>query len=212
MTHCGHITIAGLLLVATTALVPVAAATDYTKSSIRGETYCYPAKHAINVINQLAKVKSDKRNIVDVNIMPRFLIYDNGALPDRYYIHDDEDIIHFTIEEDGTIPDFLDHVTTAPKEANLCIEDKARAGLKADDESLYFEMGLSPYFKSTDGSYSIPDLKEGMKDAKTHYKAMIPITFRPFMPSTNCLLVKYTDRGNLKANIIMKVMLFGWRN
>ena len=74
------------MLAATTLITPIAFATDYTKTDVRGETYCYPAKHAVKVIEQLSKVKDDKRNIVDVDIMPRFLIYDDGAMPDRYYI------------------------------------------------------------------------------------------------------------------------------
>ena len=181
------------MLAATTLITPIAFATDYTKTDVRGETYCYPAKHAVKVIEQLSKVKDDKRNIVDVDIMPRFLIYDDGAMPDRYYILDNENITDFTINEDGTIPDFIGRVTAASKDADLCIEDKARAGLKSNDESLYFEMGLSPFFKTSRRSYTIPELKEGMQDGKAHYKAMIPATFRPFMPNTNCLLVKYSD-------------------
>ena len=193
MTHYAHIMTAGFILAVTTVLTPVALASDYTEADVRGETYCYPAKDAAKVITQLAKVKDDKRNIVDVNIKPRFLIYDGGALPDNYYIQDGETKTDFTITDDGIVPDFTEKVLASSKKADLCITDKARAGLKSDDESLYFEMGLTPFFNNASGRHAIDELDEGTKDSKAHYSMMLPAAVRAFMPKTNYFHIKYEN-------------------
>jgi len=122
MKHRVYITIAGLLLSTATTFTPAAIASDYTESDVRSETYCYPVKHAFKAITQTAKVKAEQRDVVDIKIMPRFLIYDDGELPERYYIVDKADTIDFTINEDGSVPDFVEKVIASPKSSDLCID------------------------------------------------------------------------------------------
>ena len=189
MKLCAPTIISLALLISTPAL-----ANDYTEQDVRGVTYCYPVKDAVKTIKQLAKVKDEHRDIVDVKLTPRFLIYDEGRLPDRFYIADGDDMTDLTITSGGLVPDFTEKVTTSPKDARLCINDEARAGLPSEDESLYFEMGLTPYFNNTSGRHALEELSEGTQDGKIHYKRMIPAAIRVFMPDTNYFLVKYTAK------------------
>lgn len=175
------------------ALAPSVLATDYTQSDVRSETYCYPAKHATRTITQVSKVKDYHRDIVDIKMAPRFLIYDNGALPERYFIEHNGEEIDFTITDDGRVPDFVEKVLKSPKGAGLCIQDIARTGVASDDESLYFEMGLTPFFNNVSGRHDLAELIEGTKDGKAHYKAMIPPAVRAFMPSTKNFHIKYDN-------------------
>ena len=174
------------------AVSPAAQADDFKRDGFRGQTYCYPAKHAAKTIKEIAKVKPEQRDVVDIKMAPRFLIYDDGALPQRYYVKDKTGETDFTITADGKVPDFLEKVLIASKTANLCITDDARAGLPADDESLYFEMGLTPFFNQTTGRHTLEELVEATKDGKAHYKKMVPSAVRAFMPNTNYFHVKYT--------------------
>ena len=57
----------------------IAQANNFEREGVRGDTYCYPAKHAANTINQLETLKPEQRDVVSINIEPRFLIYDDGT-------------------------------------------------------------------------------------------------------------------------------------
>ena len=191
MKLCAPTIISLALLISSPAL-----ANDYTEQDVRGVTYCYPVKDVVKTIKQLAKVKDEHRDIVDIKLAPRFLIYDEGRLPDRFYITDGDTIMtDFAIAPDGYVPDFTEKVATSPKDASLCINDEARAGLPSEDESLYFEMGLTPYFNNTSGRHELEELNEGTQDGRVHYKRMIPAAFRVFMPDTDYFLVKYKTKG-----------------
>ena len=168
-------------------------ANDYTEQDVRGETYCHPAKQAAKMISSLAKLEPEQRDVVAINLAPRFLIYDGGTLPERYYVTDGENITDFTITPNGDVPDFVKTVLAADKKADLCIQDPARAGLASDDESLYFEMGLTPFFNNVSGQHTIDELIEGTRDGKAHYKKMVPSAVRAFMPDTKYFHVKYAS-------------------
>jgi hypothetical protein len=181
-----------------------AQADEFNKDGIRGETYCFPAKHAAKTIKAMSSIKAERKDIVAVSMMPRFLIYDDGQLPNRYYMVDGDAAIDFTIQPDGLVPDFISKVKTASKQADLCINDPARAGIANDDERLYFEMGLTPFYKNTSGRHDIDELAEGTKDGKSQYKKMIPAAVRLFMPDTRCLHVKY-DAADTTPQIFAEV-------
>lgn len=181
-----------------------AQAEDYTKDDVRGDTYCYPAKNAAKTIRAIASVTPERNDIVAINLKPKFLIYDDGRLPQRYYIKDTEKTVDFTIEADGDIPDFISKVQEASQDAKLCIDDPARAGLDSDDESLYFEMGLTPYYQNISGRHDMAELAEGAKDGRSQYKKMIPAAFRFLMPDTRCLHIRY-EKNDIKPQIYAEV-------
>lgn len=179
-------------------------ADDFNKDGLRGETYCYPAKHAAKTIRAISSIKAERKDIVAVNMKPQFLIYDNGSLPDRYYIVDQGQNLDFTVNANGQVPDFIEKVSQAGDDADLCIDDPARAGLSNDDESLYFEMGLTPFYKNRSGRHDMAELAEGTKDGKSQYKKMIPAAARIFMPDTRCLHIKY-DKQDTPPQIMASV-------
>ena len=74
------------------------------------------------------------------------------------------------------------------------MDDPTRADRPEDDEGLYFEMGLSPLFKSTPGEHSLAELKEACKDGKKFYKKMLPGAIAIFMPDTDYLAIRMVDR------------------
>ncbi len=183
-------------------------ADDFDREGVRGDTYCFPAKFVVKTIESLEDLSPEKKDVVSITFTPQFKIYDGGGLPDRYFLRVNAEgsavadsqtensqaqksETDFTILSDGRVPDFIEKSKSANKDADVCITDRARAGLDADDESLYFEMGLTPYFKNHSGFHTLSELKEGAKDGKSHYKKMIPAVARMFMPSTDHLHIRY---------------------
>ena len=54
-------------------------------AELRGETFCFPAKDVPKLVRKLSEVKADRRDIVDVQLAPRFIIKDEGDWPERFY-------------------------------------------------------------------------------------------------------------------------------
>ena len=163
--------------------------------NLRGETYCYPAKEVPKIVGELAEVKAERRNIVDVRLQPRFIIKDGGVWPDKFYLAKDGDLVvdlPFS-RQSGAVPNFIDAAIANP-ETDICIDDPTRADRPEDDEGLYFEMGLAPLFKVTTGEHDFAELEEAAKDAKKFYKKMLPSIASMFMPDTDYFAIKMIDR------------------
>lgn len=162
---------------------------------LRGETFCFPAKDVPKLVSELAEVKPKRRNIVDVRLQPRFIIKDEGVWPERFYLAKDGEVVTdlpFS-RETGAVPTFISAATARP-DTDICVDDPTRADRPEDDEGLYFEMGLSPLFKSTPGQHEMGELEEAAKDGKKFYKKMLPAALAIFMPDTDYFAIRMIDR------------------
>lgn len=169
----------------------MAQADDFQREGVKGLVSCFPAKYAVDINEKLLKKSPDRRDVVDIKMAPKFKIYDEGQLPDRFFLKSEDSETEFTVNADGGAPDFMEIVSAAKGEGDICIQDAARKDRPADDEGLYFEMGLTPYYKNKGPRYSYEQLKEGTKDAKSLVKVMVPSVARMFMPDTDHLSVQY---------------------
>lgn len=162
-------------------------------TDIRGEVFCFPAKKIPKLVKKLGEVKETRRDVVDVGLMPRFLIKDGGDWPERFFIRTQDKEIDIAIQKpSGETPDFLDVARAHPR-GDVCVQDKARALRPKYDEGLYFEMGLAPLFHNRTGEHPLDELTEGTKDGKSFYKKMIPSALALVMPDTKYLAVRYDD-------------------
>ncbi len=178
-----------------TALITSVSTAFADTQKLRGETFCFPAKDVPKLVSELAEVKEKYRNIVDVRLQPRFIIKDDGTWPDRFYLAKDGELVAdlpFS-RETGSVPSFIEAASTR-SDTDICVDDPTRADRPEDDEGLYFEMGLSPLFKSTPGQHNLAELKEAAKDGKKFYKKMLPGALAIFMPDTDYFAIKMVDR------------------
>ncbi len=167
---------------------------------LRGETFCYPAKDVSKIVSELAQVKPKRRNIVDVRLEPRFIIKDGGVWPDKFYLaKGGETVMDLPFSrETGAVPNFIAAASARP-DTDICVDDPTRAKRPEDDEGLYFEMGLAPLFKTTNGQHSVAELEEAAKDAKKFYKKMLPDIIAVFMPDTDYFAIKMIDSALMPA-------------
>lgn len=179
-------------------------ADDFDRDGVRELVSCFPAKYVTDIQNKLSDMDAGRRDVVDIQMNPMFKIYDGGALPDRYFLRLADQEVPFTVKADGAVPDFLSVISAHNGAGDLCIEDAARVGVPADDEGLYFEMGLTPYFKPSGPVYDYETLKTGTKDGKQLYKTMVPAVARMFMPDTDYLSVQMDDPAARPTVLQMK--------
>ena len=183
-------------------IIPQMAAAD---TKLRGEIFCFPAKDVPKIVDNLKEVSKARRDVVDVDIKPKFIIKDGGVWPERFFLRTDTSEIDMLVEKpSGYTPTFIDKVY-ANKDSDICVADKTRAARPEYDEGLYFEMGLSPLFHNNTGRHDMAELEEGTKDGKRFYKKMIPAAVRLFMPDTDYLAIKYDDMRLTGAEIFALV-------
>lgn len=181
-----------------TALCGTAVNAHAAKSELRGEMFCFPAKDVPKLVRKLGEVKDEYRNIVDVRLMPRFIIKDGGVWPEKFYLAKAGQLVTelpFS-RDNGAVPNFIE-ATKAQPDTDICIDDITRADRPVEDEGLYFEMGLSPLFKTSTGEHSIAELKEAAKDGKKFYKKMLPKVISAFMPDTDYFAIRMIDRKSM---------------
>lgn len=179
------------------------AAPSHADEKLRGETVCFPASKALKLIDNLNEIDADRRDVVDVGLEPRFIVKDGGAWAERFYLaKGGETVVDMRVETpSGATPSFMSDIRANP-DSDICIEDPTRADRPEFDEGLYFEMGLSPIFHNRTGLHTVAEMEEGAKDGKKFYKKMIPSAFRPFMPDTDYMAVKYNDTTTPPALLI----------
>ena len=189
------------LLILAVLMPQPALATD----KLRGDVFCFPAEDVPKIVKNLREVKDSRRDVVDVNINPKFLIKDGGAWPERFFLRTNSQEIDIPVEKpSGLTPSFIEQAFAYP-ESDVCVADKSRADRPEYDEGLYFEMGLSPLFHNVSGVHDMGELKEGTKDGKKFYKKMIPAAVRMFMPDTDYLAINYDDLRVSDAQIFARV-------
>jgi len=177
----------------------------FAADKLRGDVFCFPAKDVPRLVDNLKEIKQERRDIVDVDIKPKFLIKDGGDWPDRFFLRTASAEIEVPVEKpSGLTPTFINEVYANP-ESDVCVADASRADRPKYDEGLYFEMGLSPLFHNVSGVHEMAELKEGTKDGKKFYKKMIPAAVRMFMPDTDYLAVNYDDLRVTGAEIFARV-------
>ena len=191
-----------LALIFVAAMLPQSAV---AADALRGDVFCFPAKDVPKIVDNLKEVKDTRRDVVDVNINPKFIIKDGGDWPERFFLRTDTQEIDIPVEKPtGLTPGFIEQTFAYP-ESDVCVADKSRAARPEHDEGLYFEMGLSPLFHNRSGVHDMAELKEGTKDGKKFYKKMIPAAVRMFMPDTDYLSVNYDDLRRSGAEIYARV-------
>lgn len=184
----------GIIVLSSSLLyLPARAQSAPSLKGLRGEIFCFPAKKVPKLVKKLSEVKDTRRDVVDIGLMPRFLIKDGGDWPERFFIRTGTEEINIPIKKpSGETPEFL-KVAKANPSGDICVQDKARANRLATDEGLYFEMGLAPLFHNRSGEHDLEELSEGTKDGKSFYKKMIPGPLALIMPETKYLAVRYDD-------------------
>ena len=58
-------------------------------SETRGEIFCFPAKGVPKIFERINGIDAKRRDVVDVNFDPKFIIKDGGAWPDAFYLAKD---------------------------------------------------------------------------------------------------------------------------
>ena len=174
------------LLISTPALADDAK-TDAPK--LRELVNCFPAKNITEMVAKFQSLDADKRDTVDMLFEASFKVKDGGEFPARIFTRDAGGEKNFTLNPDGTIPDF-DNIGEVSETAELCSEDPTREGTP-HGEGLNFGISSDVHFLSNNGYHDLATLKDGLKDGKSHYKKMVPAAMRLLVPTLKYVMIEY---------------------
>lgn len=159
----------------------------------RGELFCYPIKKIHKILNNIEALDAKYKNVIDINVNPKFIIKDGGSFPEQFFLRFDNKIIDVPVDKtNGATPTFLTETYKYPK-SEACILDPLRSKRPKYDEGLYFEMGLSPFFINNSGYHDIAELEKGARDGKRFYREMILSPFKVFMPNTDHFAIHHKN-------------------
>jgi len=141
------------------------------------------------MVAKFQSLDADKRDTVDMLFEASFKVKDGGALPARIFTRDAGVEKNFTLNPDGTVPDF-DNIGRVSETAELCSEDPTREGTP-HGEGLNFGISSDVHFLTNNGYHDLETLKDGLKDGKSHYKKMVPAAMRMLVPTLKYVMIEY---------------------
>jgi len=154
---------------------------------------CSPGKNLAKLAGNLSELKADRLDTINTN--PSFTLEptDGGVMPVRIFVRHGEIETDLQQVDDGeflnVMPLFL-----GQEKAELCIEDPSRVGqVKEKDGAFEFSMAFNMNFLHTSGSYSLDELKDGLKDGKAALKKMVPGPVALVLPKMSHVYVEYDD-------------------
>ena len=136
---------------------------------LRERISCFPAKNIIKFMSKFKKIDADKRDTIDMVFEAEFEVKDGGVLPDRIFLRDNGVETDFTLNADGSVPDF-DKIATASESSEMCADDPSREGQPRTGEELRFGLESDVQFLKNTGYHDIAALEDGLKDGKSHFK------------------------------------------
>jgi len=179
------------LLLSAPALAQESAGEDKDEASqLRERVSCFEASGIVKFMSKFQKIEADKRDSVDMVFSAGYTVNDDGVLPERLFIRDDDTEIDFTMGADGKISDF-GKIGTASKTAELCSEDPSREGTPRSGSDISFSIDSDVQYLENTGYHNLATLKDGLKDGKSYFKKMVPAPMRLLVPKMSHVMINY---------------------
>lgn len=167
---------------------------------LREETRCFAAEGIVNFMKRFDGLDESRTDTLHAVFNANIDIRDEGGFPDRLYIKSGDQETNMTFDDEGLIEGFELEIRAAQEGAEICIQDKARAGTPVDQAGAVFSLPLSIRMKNTSGSYYMVELDDGLKDGKSFYKKMVGGAYALLVPKMTHLVVAY-DEENAPLNL-----------
>jgi len=172
--------------------VPSFAEDVKNESELREQITCKPAKGLIEFLGKFEKIPAKHRDSVMMLPEAKVTINDGGDFPDRFFVRDNKGETGFDFGSDGTVLGF-DKIVNYTSDAEICIDDQARAGTPKSDDAFSMAMGGDIQYREATGFHDMASLQDGLKDGKVHYKKMVPAPMRILVPTFSHVMIDYDD-------------------
>lgn len=170
---------------------------------IRKAENCFDAGWVSGKLRKLATLKPDKTDTVGVLPSAHFILEDSVQhYPERAFIKDQGVQTELPIALDGRLIGF-EKISVASDDVELCHYDPKRAGLPFNAYGIALNINTEIQFHNQSGTHSIQDIKDGLKDGRSHYKK-IAGALAIVVPKMSHIMIEYKDETKALDFTLMK--------
>ncbi len=156
---------------------------------------CAPGKNFVKMSEAIGSLEADKLDTINTKPSFTLLPRDTGELPKRVFVRgSDGTEIDLDYSAEGEVVEFLPSFERTVG-GELCVEDPIRQGRPKTEDAYAFSMEFNMNFLNTSGTYSMDEIKDGLKDGKTALKKIIGGPGSLLVPSLSHLYVEYADNS-----------------
>ena len=161
-------------------------------SKIREAENCIKVGWISEKLQKFAELKPEKTDTVGVTPTAQLKLEESSEpYPERYFIKDQGVETDLPIAPDGQLLGF-EKLRHASQDVELCHYDPHRAGLPFDADGVSLGMNTDVQFHNQSGLHSLAEIKDGLKDGKSHYKKSAG-ALAIFVPKMSHVMIKYDD-------------------
>ncbi len=160
---------------------------------------CMPAKDFVKILGKLDSLKPERKDSVGMSPEMSFTVNDGGVLPERVFFRYEGKETLFTLEQNGHVSDFT-RIKTMNKKGEMCLQDTSRIGISEEENGLELNIDMDLAYHNTSGTHRLDELKDGLKDGRSHIKKLVPTPLRLLIPKFSYLQVE-TNKGK-DVNIV----------
>ena len=159
---------------------------------IRQAENCFDAGWVSGKLRKLATLEDQKTDTVGVSPSARFILDDNTQhYPERAFMTDQGEQTEFTLSPSGQLIGF-EKIRVASDDVKLCHSDAKRAGLPFDADGIKLNINTEIRFHNQSGTHSLDDIKDGLKDGRSHYKK-IAGALAIVVPKMSHIMIEYEN-------------------
>ena len=161
-------------------------------SKIRQDENCFDAGWVSSKLRKLATLKAEKTDTVGVSPSAQYILDDNTQhYPERVFMKDQGEQTEFPITPNGRLIGF-EKISGASNDVKFCHYDPKRTGLPFDADGITLDINTSIQFHNQSGEHRLGDIKDGLKDGRSHYKKLAG-ALAIVVPKMSHIMIEYED-------------------
>ena len=161
-------------------------------SKIRQDENCFDAGWVSSKLRKLATLKAEKNDTVGVSPSAQYILDDNTQhYPERVFMKDQGEQTEFPITPNGRLIGF-EKISGASNDVKFCHYDPKRTGLAFDADGITLDINTSIQFHNQSGEHRLGDIKDGLKDGRSHYKKLAG-ALAIVVPKMSHIMIEYED-------------------
>ena len=151
---------------------------------------CMPAKDIVKIVRKFDRIKPEKKDSVMAVPTMQLSAEEGGELPERVYFRTGTAEVDFHMDKDGNVTDFA-RIGSMSKKGEMCMYGKQFINVKEDDTDIDVSIDFDVIYKNMSGLHSLAELRDGLKDGKSHIKKMVPGPFKLLIPKFTHLAIEH---------------------
>ena len=155
---------------------------------------CMPAKTFVKILGKLDSLKPERKDSVGMSPEMSFTVNDGGVLPERVFFRHEGTETPFILEQNGHVSDFT-RIKNMNKKGKMCLQDPSRIEKSEEENGLELNIDMDLAYHNTSGTHSLVELKDGLKDGRSHIKKLVPAPMRMLIPKFSYLQVETVKNG-----------------